>query len=254
MGASLQRAGPEPGRSSTAEQELQSFSYMVSHDMAASVRHLTEFSRLLVGELGDGLTGRQRAHADHIRTAGENCQMMLEQLRIFSHVQHKPIDRVRHDATASLHLPMLRLDAEARAAGAEITMEPLGEVYADAELLALAFSRLMDNAIKFARPGAPPRIRIAPAHDKEFWRMRISDNGLGVDPAYRDVAFQMFRRLHGKNAHPGVGAGLAICRRIARLHGGEATFLDCAEGACVELALPHAAGPVKSGRHHHRGD
>ncbi|MGD0719469.1 MAG: ATP-binding protein [Roseiarcus sp.] len=253
MGASLHPAGPEPGRSSTAEQELQSFSYMVSHDLAASVRHLTEFSRLLIGELGDALTGRQRAHADRIRAAGDNCQMMLEQLRIFSHVQHKPIDRVRHDAAATIHVAMLHFDAEARAAGAEITMAPLGEVYADAELLALAFSRLMDNAIKFARPGAPLRIGVAPAHDKAFWRMRISDNGLGVDPAYRDVAFQMFRRLHGKNVYPGVGAGLAICRRIARLHGGEATFLDCVEGACVELALPHAAGPPKPARHH-RGD
>ena len=250
MVASLPPARQDPSRPSPAEQELQSFSYMVSHDMAASVRHLTEFSRMLPGELGEGLTGRQQTHADQIRAAGDNCSMMIDQLLIFSRVQQRTLAKVRQDAASTLRLPMLLLAAQARAAGAEISMEPLGEVYADPELLAVAFVRLMDNAIKFGRPNVPPRITIRAAHDKAFWRMQISDNGLGVEPAYRDVAFRMFRRLHGANAYPGVGAGLAICRRIARLHGGEATFLDSAEGACVELALPHAVRSAKSARHH----
>jgi light-regulated signal transduction histidine kinase (bacteriophytochrome) len=240
----------EIARPSTTDEELQSFSYMVSHDMAASVRHLTEFSRMLLGELGEGLTRRQQTRAEQIRVAGDNCVMMLDQLLIFSRVQQRTLAKVRQDANSTLRLPMLLLAAQAQAAGAEISLEQLGEVYADPELLAIAFVRLMDNAIKFGRPDLPPRIIIRAAHDKAFWRMQISDNGLGVEPAYRDVAFRMFRRLHGPNAYPGVGAGLAICRRIARLHGGEANFIDSAEGACVELALPHAVRYAKSARHH----
>ena len=238
-------ASQPASRFADAEQELRSFSYIVSHDMAASLRHVTEFSRLLVGELGDGLTGRQQAHAEHIRAAGDNCRLMLEQLCVFSHVQEKTLAKVRQDAMATIRLPMLQLAFSAKAAGAEIAFEPLGEVYADAELFALAFKCLMDNAIKFGRPATPLRIAVQPAHDKRFWRMRVTDNGVGVAPAHRDAAFQMFRRLNGKSPHPGAGAGLAICRRIARLHGGEAAFLDCAEGACVELALPHAALSVR---------
>jgi signal transduction histidine kinase len=67
----------------------------------------------------------------------------------------------------------------------------------------------------------------------------VRDNGVGVEPRHREAAFAMFRRLNGGDVYPGAGAGLAICRRIARRHGGEARFVDCAEGACVEFAVPH---------------
>jgi light-regulated signal transduction histidine kinase (bacteriophytochrome) len=225
-------------RAVAAEEELKSFSYIVCHDLAASLRHLTQFSRLLSRERGDGLSDRERVLGEHMREAGTTCEAMLQQLAAFSRVQQKPLAKVLQDATPIMWQSLLRAADRARAAGAEITVEPLGEVYADGELLAVVFDALIDNAIKFARPDVPARIAIKPAHDETTWRVRISDNGLGVEPAYREAAFQMFRRLHRQAVYPGVGAGLAISRRIARLHGGEAAFLDCAEGACVELALP----------------
>jgi light-regulated signal transduction histidine kinase (bacteriophytochrome) len=228
-------------RAEAAEQELQAFSYMVSHDLAASFRHVTEFSRLLLGELGDGLTARQTAHASHIRAATDKCQAMMEQVLAFSRVQQKSLELVRQDAMLAVQLPLLQLAKEVQACGAEIAVQPLGEVHADMSLLGLAFRHLLDNAIKFVRPGVVPRIVVQPAHDAEIWRARITDNGIGVEPAYREKAFRMFHRLNGEDAFPGVGAGLAICRRIARRHGGEVAFLDCPEGACVELALPRTA-------------
>jgi light-regulated signal transduction histidine kinase (bacteriophytochrome) len=222
-----------------AEEELQSFSYIVSHDLAASFRHVSEFSRLLLGELTEDLTVRQQAHATHVRAATEKCQAMMEQLLAYSRVQQKTLDKVWQDANASFELPILQLKARAAAEDVELHVEPLGEVCADTALLVLAFRLLMDNAVKFRRPEVHPRIAVRPAHDALMWRMQITDNGIGVEPAYREKAFQMFHRLHGEDAFPGVGAGLAICRRIARRHDGALTFLDRAEGACIELALPH---------------
>jgi light-regulated signal transduction histidine kinase (bacteriophytochrome) len=230
----------------TVGEELQEFSYIVSHDLAASFRHLAGFSRLLLGELGDNLTKRQREHAEQIRTASDKCLLMMEQLLVFSRVQQKPLEPVSKDAAATLQLAMLQLATEVRDAEAEIEVEPLGEVYADPALLAIVFHHALDNAIKFRRPGVRPRIAVRAAHDEACWRLRISDNGLGVAPARRDQVFGMFQRLNGEDAYPGVGAGLAICRRIARRHGGEARFIDCAEGACFELALPRAR-PAQSG-------
>jgi len=142
-------------------------------------------------------------------------------------------------------LATLKLGSQIQATEAEVSIELLGEVYADANLLALALNHPMDNAIKFRRPSVRPRIAVQAAPDGEFWRLRITDNGLGVEPAYREKAFGMFQRLNGEDAFPGAGAGLAICRRIARRHGGDLTFLDCDEGACVELALPRPETPQR---------
>jgi light-regulated signal transduction histidine kinase (bacteriophytochrome) len=221
-----------------AELELQAFSYIVSHDLAASFRHVAEFSRLLLGELSEGLTSRQRSHAAHVGAATAKCQMMMEQLLAFSRAQQKGLRAEPQDATLAMQLTLLRLAGKAR--GAEVSIGPLGEVVADPDLLAIAFHHLMDNALKFHRPGEGPHVSVEAVDDDDTWRMRITDNGLGVEPAYRDKVFEMFQRLNGEDAYPGVGAGLAICRRIARRHGGEVRFLDCAQGACVELALPRA--------------
>lgn len=229
----------QDGRSAAAEQELQAFSYMVAHDLGASFRHLAEFSRLLVSDL-ESLTERQQSFADHILGAAAKCQAMMDQLLAFSRAQQKVLQIASRDATAVLRLCHLQLSAQALAADAEIVTEPLGAVDADMELLASAMFYLLDNAIKFRQPGVRPRILIQAAHDEAFWRMRIIDNGIGVEPAHRERAFQMFQRLNSEDAYPGIGAGLTICRRIARRHGGEARFLDCEQGACVELALPRA--------------
>jgi light-regulated signal transduction histidine kinase (bacteriophytochrome) len=229
-------------RVADAERELQDFSYIVSHDLAASCRHVAEFSRLLMGELGDGLTDRQQAYAARVRIATDKCQMMLDELLLYSRLQQKPLDRMRQDAGPILQLAQLQLAAEIAAAGAEISVGALGEVYADPALLALTFRHLLDNAIKFSRPDIRPRITVQATEDATVWRLRITDNGVAVEPAFRDKAFRMFHRLNGEDAYPGVGSGLTICRRIARRHGGDLSFLDCADGACIELALPRAPG------------
>ena len=228
----------EDDRSVAVEQELQNFSYIVSHDLAASLRHMSEFSRLLVGDLGEDLTDRQRAFAERIAEANEKCQLMMEQLLAFSRLQQKPLERVRQDATPALQFAALKLDGALKINHAELSIEPLGEVFADQILFGQVLHHLLDNAIKFHKPNVPPRITVKPAHDGLFWRARFIDNGVGVEPTHRDKAFWMFHRLHPEGAHLGVGAGLAICRRIARRHGGEVEFLDCDDGACVELSLP----------------
>jgi light-regulated signal transduction histidine kinase (bacteriophytochrome) len=233
-------AGSDDIRQTDAEQELQAFSYIVSHDLSASFRHVAEFSRLLLGEIGDGLTSSQRSHADRIGAATDKCQAMMEQLLAFSRVQQKTMLFARQDPTSILRTVMLQLSAEIQTAQAEISIAPLGEAHADMDMLAQAFACLLDNAIKFRRPGARPRITVEAARDEAFWRLRVTDNGLGVEPAFREKAFRMFHRLNGEDAYPGVGAGLTISRRIARRHGGEVRFVDCDEGACVELILPHA--------------
>jgi len=243
------KAADQDLRCADLEEELQAFSYTVSHDLSSCFRHVSEFSRLLLVETNATGSARQRNHAEFVRRAADRCQLMLDQLLTYSRVQQKPLSPARHDATASAQLAIARLEALS-AVHAQISIEPLGEIYADAKLLALALEHLIDNAIKFRRPGVRPQIAISPAHDAATWRVRVRDDGLGVAVANREKAFQMFRRLNGEDDFGGVGAGLAICRRIARRHGGDARFLDSDDGACVQLSLPRRAAldQPRSGR------
>jgi len=133
----------------------------------------------------------------------------------------------------------LQLAPAVAESGADVAIEPLGDVAADHALLGQAFQHLLDNAIKFRTPDVSPQVVVAPAHTDATWRVRVQDNGVGVAAGHREQAFRMFQRLNAEGVFPGVGAGLAISRRIARRHGGDVAFVDCdAPGACVELWLP----------------
>jgi len=232
-------ARPSAERLDTVEQELQDFSYMVSHDLAASFRHLSAFSRLLLDEFEQTLTSRQRAYAEHLQLANTRCQLMMEQLLVFSRAQQRVLAPIQQDATLAMGLAMLKLVRDGQPLDAEVVSEPLGFVYADPDLLGLVFRHLVSNALKFRRPDAPARIEVSGDSDRSAWRLRVRDNGIGVETKHREKAFRMFQRLNG-DAFAGVGAGLALCRRVAHRHGGDVEFIDCETGACVELWLPHA--------------
>lgn len=225
-------------KSAAIEKELSEFSYIVSHDLAASCRHLSQFSQLLLRNLGD-LTDPQRSYANHIRAAGEKCQMMMEQLLLFSRIQQRELKGELRDATLLAEAAFLQLSHQVREADAIVSIEPMGSVYGDPELITIMFRELMDNAIKFRSPDRPCRVQVSAAQVGDDWVARITDNGIGIAPDYQDKAFRMFWQLAGEKT-TGVGAGLAICRRIARRHNGEVRFANTTEGTCVEIVLPSA--------------
>jgi light-regulated signal transduction histidine kinase (bacteriophytochrome) len=220
------------------ERELEDFIYTVSHDVAASLRHVTEFSRMLHRDLGEDLTPRQQGYILRTQAAGERCQAMMEQLLTYSRAQQKVLERTLVDSALLMRTAMLQLSEETHASHAEITIGQMDSVVADTALLSASFRHLLDNAIKFARPGVAPKINIAARTTACGWALRISDDGLGVAPEYREKVFRMFQRLHPEGAYPGSGVGLPLCRRIARRHGGDVRFLDQAVGACVEMIIP----------------
>ena len=231
-------ARPSNQRLEMVEQELQDFSYTVSHDLAASFRRLSAFSHLFLGEFEQELTHRQRTYAQHVQAANDRCQTMMEQLLVFSRAQQRVLIPAQQDANLAIRMAMLQLLRDHQPIQAEVVVEPLGQAYADPDLLGLVFRHLLSNADKFHPPGEARTVNVSAVRDQQFWRLRITDNGVGVPANYREQAFQMFRRLQAEDEYPGVGAGLAICRRVAHRHNGEVSFLDCAEGTCVEPALP----------------
>jgi light-regulated signal transduction histidine kinase (bacteriophytochrome) len=103
---------------------------------------------------------------------------------------------------------------------------PMPEVMGDPTLLGMLWQNLIGNAIKFRAPGRAPVIRITADEQPDGgWQIGVADNGIGVPPEFAEKIFIIFQRLHGRDAYPGTGIGLALCKRIVEQHGGE-MFLD----------------------------
>lgn len=232
---------PAAPEATLAEKELSEFSYAVSHDLAAPLRHIAAFSTLLTRSVEATATREQIEYCEHIQRATEKCKAMLDELLAFSRAQQAHMTLESCDATLLMEVAKLQLSAEVRTADAEITIEPLGAAVMDSALMTLAFKHALSNAIKFRLAGTPVKIKVAAVPDADAWTVRLSDNGPGVAFDRQDKLFVLFYRDNPEGTFGGLGAGLAILRRILRRHGGDARFVEADQGACLELNVPAKA-------------
>jgi signal transduction histidine kinase len=136
------------------------------------------------------------------------------------------------------------LDADIRDRHADVAVErPLPDVTGHRLILAQVGTNLMTNALKFAAPGAPPRVRIRSERRGNRVRLWVEDDGIGVAPEHHDRIFQVFQRLHGPDEYPGTGIGLAIVRRaVERLGGRAGVESEEGRGSRFWVELPAAEG------------
>jgi signal transduction histidine kinase len=142
------------------------------------------------------------------------------------------------------------LEVAIERAGASVEAGPLPELEADPMQMRQLFQNLIGNALKFAAPDTPPRIRISAERAEappeagavpagEWWRLSFEDNGIGFDEKYLDRIFNVFQRLHGRGVYEGTGIGLAVCRKIVERHGGSITARSRpGDGATFVVTLP----------------
>jgi light-regulated signal transduction histidine kinase (bacteriophytochrome) len=104
---------------------------------------------------------------------------------------------------------------------ASVTRDTLPTVLGDSIQLRQLFQNLIANAIKFHRPGETPRVHVSATLASGAWVFSLADNGIGIEPQYRERIFALFQRLHNRAAYPGTGIGLAICKKIVERHGGQ---------------------------------
>jgi light-regulated signal transduction histidine kinase (bacteriophytochrome) len=144
---------------------------------------------------------------------------LVNDLRQYSGVrQEKPLAPTSMEMALFVALDNLRLAV--KDADASITHDPLPTVIADSTQMIQVFQNLIDNAIKFRREGVAPVIHIFVSQMDSMWQFAIQDNGLGISSEYFDKIFVLFERLHRRDAYPGTGLGLALCKRIIERHGG----------------------------------
>jgi signal transduction histidine kinase len=222
--------------------ELQEFTYTVSHDLRAPLRHLVSFARLLEEEAGPQLSGES---AEFLRTISESAAhmgVMLDALAVLSRLQSTPVHFAVADV-AALARESLR-EAQAAYAGRvadgqlEVQFDvPEGlSLNTDAAILHKALALLLDNAFKFTAkvPSASVTVR-ARAVDGGRVHIEIEDNGAGFHPAQQDKLFKVFGRLHSAKQFPGLGMGLLTAKRLLAMVGAQLSLAPREGGGAVAV-------------------
>ncbi|HVB87615.1 MAG TPA: PAS domain S-box protein [Candidatus Dormibacteraeota bacterium] len=204
---------------SAVNAELEAFSYSVSHDLRAPLRHIDGFARILQEDHAKELSEDGRHQLDRILTAVTHMGRLVDDLLNLARIGRKEIIRQRANLDEIVRQVIEELGADEREI--EWRVEPLPETVGDPGLLKLVFFNLLANAAKFTRPRRPAVIEVGTSGTPESPVYFVRDNGVGFDPKYADKLFGVFQRLHRQEEFEGTGIGLATVQRIIRRHGGE---------------------------------
>jgi signal transduction histidine kinase len=221
--------------------ELEQFAYVASHDLQEPLRKVASFCQLLEKRYGDRLDDRGRQYIDFAVDGAKRLQILINDLLTISRVGRANEVRVQLPLDEVLDVAIAAVGTAVEESGAVIERpEHLPEVMGDATLLAMLWQNLLGNGIKFRSPDRAPVVRVTVAEPPGgMWQFCVEDNGIGIPPEFAEKVFVIFQRLHGRDAYPGTGIGLALCKRIVEHHGGEIS-LDAAyaEGTRVCFTLP----------------
>ena len=202
-------------RLSQANEELETFSYSVSHDLRAPLRSIDGFSRELLIGYEDKLDDKGKHYLRRVRQAAARMSELIDDMLNLSRLSSKAMRRAVVDMTGIIEA--VAAEAEERADGRQIEwkIEPELRGNADPHLIRIVFENLIGNAVKFTASRSDARIEIG----KEGETLFVRDNGVGFDPEYAHQLFAPFQRLHGSEFE-GTGIGLAIVQRIIHRHNG----------------------------------
>lgn len=219
--------------------ELQAFASIASHELQEPMRKVVAFGDRLKERCLDRLTPEGREDLERIQKAAHRMVRLVENLLRYARVERDPPAFEPVALGEALEEVLLDLEARVEASAGEVKRAALPEVWGDRSQLEQVFANLLSNALKFARPGVPPRVEIGSRDAGDSWEIRVSDNGIGFEPGYAGLLFEPFSRLHPRDRFEGTGMGLAITRRIVRRHGGEITAEGRpGEGTTFVLRLP----------------
>ena len=231
--------------------ELESFNYVASHDLQEPLRKIQAFSKRIIDKDGEKLSDTTIDYFNRIRNAAQRMQNLIKSLLDFSRTN---LDKVVFEETDLNHtLAEVKnvLYESIKQKNAVIESQSLPTLNAVPLQMQQLFLNIIGNSLKYSKPGVAPHIKITAEkitsndiaggvkQNGTFWKIAISDNGIGFEQQYENKIFEVFQRLHGKTEYEGTGIGLAICKKIVQGHNGTITAtaqLDV--GATFTFFLP----------------
>ncbi|MCW5978181.1 MAG: hypothetical protein KIT09_08890 [Bryobacteraceae bacterium] len=213
---------------------FQEFSYIAAHDLRSPMRRVATLAGMLRSALGNDLKASAEPMLDQLVQASSQGMQLVGQLQVFAESLGPPCAGEPVNCSEALRHAMQKLRREIESAKAEIAVGDLPHAYAPQGLLPILFENLLSNAIRY-RSAQPLRVRIDAERAGEFWRISVSDNGLGLDASAAGQLFHPFRRFHS-GKYSGSGLGLAICRKIVERAGGD-IWLDASRGPGTTIVV-----------------
>jgi two-component system, sensor histidine kinase and response regulator len=221
----------------TMNNELESFSYSVSHDLRAPLRSIIGYSEILNRDYSDKLDTEGKRVLGIIQRNSNRMNTLIDDLLEFSKFGRKPLTKSEVD-TESLVAKVIS-DLGAVNHKAKIETEALPVAYADRSLLTQVWVNLLSNAIKYSSKKEEPQIKISSKRTDDELIYLINDNGTGFDMAFANKLFNVFQRLHKASEFEGTGVGLALVQKIVHRHGGRVwAESKVGEGATFYFSLP----------------
>lgn len=222
-----------------ANKELEGFSYSVSHDLRAPLRHITGFAELLQKKASASLDETNLRYLNMISESAKQMGILIDDLLDFSRIGRSEVKRGRVSLDYLVNGVLKELQEETKDRDIAWKVGKLPEVYCDSSMLRLVFINLISNAVKFTRPRPKAQIEIGCIPEGGEFIFFIRDNGVGFDPNYKDKLFGVFQRLHHQDQFEGTGIGLANVRRLIHRHGGRTWAEGKLEnGATFYFSLP----------------
>jgi PAS domain S-box-containing protein len=229
-------------------EELESFTYSVSHDLRAPIRQIDGFASLLAVKLGDSVDAETTRYVQRIQDAAQLMGGLVDDLLTLSRLGRQDLRRAPAQLGDIVSAVISDLQSDTGGRNIEWKVAQLPTADCDPGLIRVVFTNLLSNALKYTRPRERTVIEVGPTTHRGSAAVFVRDNGVGFDMQYADKLFGVFQRLHHADEFEGTGVGLATVQRIVRKHGGE-IWADAVRdgGATFTFTLGRPAASVPHG-------
>jgi two-component system, sensor histidine kinase and response regulator len=231
-----------------SNEDLQRFSYTVAHEMSEPLRTIAMHAQLLERRIGSELTGDNAESFQYLVQSSRRMRAFIDDLLRYAHATHETASNVTEvDTDVLLTQVLLNLDAVIRSKGVKISHDPMPKILADARIEHV-LQNLVSNAIKYSRPGVAPEVHISAREQEGSWLFSVRDNGIGIEPQYKNQIFRVFSRLHGQDVS-GHGIGLALAQKVVETNGGTIWVeSEPGAGSTFYFVIPQEQGERKSNK------
>lgn len=221
--------------------DLQKFVYVASHDLREPLRMVTSFTQLIERDLSADLKPKTRQYMDFVIEGAKRMDALLRDLLAYSQVDSSLADLTAVDSAIALQEALDNLAAILDETKGVVTSRQLPPVKANHHQLVQLFQNLIGNSLKYRQPEVQPAIEVTAEVHEGVATFVVSDNGIGIDPKFKNRIFEIFQRLHNREQYDGTGVGLAICKRIVEHHRGRVWVeSESGKGCTFFFTLPAA--------------